>query len=169
MTAGSLRWRLVRNLVMLQVTASVLVLVGFIAWFWTLGRFVDEGGERVAQALLALVEVDQLDLGAGEADYKSHICDGTDALFDLAVPVTAKGQADGFLIKLAAPVLPPSIATRVRRSGPEVTEPAARLSVLVCRSLSGAVPGGPTAKIPDERLLSCDPLTIGSCIDCAAG
>jgi CelD/BcsL family acetyltransferase involved in cellulose biosynthesis len=41
------------------------------------------------------------DLGAGEADYKSHICDGTDALFDLAVPVTAKGQAAAFVQDMA--------------------------------------------------------------------
>jgi len=33
------------------------------------------------------------DLGAGEADYKSHICDGIDPLFDQAIATTAKGAA----------------------------------------------------------------------------
>lgn len=41
------------------------------------------------------------DLGAGEADYKSHICDGTDALFDLAMPVTVKGQVAAFVQDMA--------------------------------------------------------------------
>ncbi|KAF0132694.1 MAG: hypothetical protein FD152_1816 [Xanthobacteraceae bacterium] len=31
------------------------------------------------------------DLGAGEADYKSHICDGIDPLFDQSIAVTWKG------------------------------------------------------------------------------
>lgn len=31
------------------------------------------------------------DLGAGEAEYKSHICDGVDRLFDQSIPVTWKG------------------------------------------------------------------------------
>ncbi|MBN8747629.1 MAG: HAMP domain-containing histidine kinase [Variovorax sp.] len=51
MKAGSLRWRLVRNLVMLQVAAGVLVLVGVIALYWAVGRFVDEGGERTAETV----------------------------------------------------------------------------------------------------------------------
>ncbi|WP_296570626.1 GNAT family N-acetyltransferase [Phreatobacter sp.] len=33
------------------------------------------------------------DLGAGEAGYKSHICDGIDPLFDQAIATTAKGAA----------------------------------------------------------------------------
>lgn len=49
MKTGSLRWRLVRNLVMLQVAASLLVLLGFVALYGAAGRFVDEGGERTAE------------------------------------------------------------------------------------------------------------------------
>lgn len=48
-TVGSLRWRLVRSLVMLQVAASLLVLLGFVALYGAAGRFVDEGGEATAQ------------------------------------------------------------------------------------------------------------------------
>lgn len=69
MSAGSLRWRLVRNLVMLQVTASVLVLAGFIAWFWALGRFVDEGGEKTAETVgTALQHAPDGQLMLGDAD-----------------------------------------------------------------------------------------------------
>lgn len=48
MSERSLRWKLVRYLVILQVSASVLVLVGFVAIYWVLGRFVDESGETTA-------------------------------------------------------------------------------------------------------------------------
>jgi CelD/BcsL family acetyltransferase involved in cellulose biosynthesis len=35
----------------------------------------------------------EFDLGVGEAGYKSQLCDQQDALFDLILPVTAKGKA----------------------------------------------------------------------------
>lgn len=51
MKPRSLRWRLVGNLVLLQVVASLLALLGVIAIFGAVGRLVDEGGERTAQII----------------------------------------------------------------------------------------------------------------------
>ena len=69
MKAGSLRWRLVRSLVMLQVAASLLVLLSFVLWYGAAGRFVDEGGERTAEtvgAALAHAPDGRLILGENE-------------------------------------------------------------------------------------------------------
>lgn len=41
-----------------------------------------------------------LDLGVGEAAYKSHICDGTDTLFDQTIPVTLKGRVAALAMDL---------------------------------------------------------------------
>jgi len=51
MKTHSLRWRLVGSLVALQVAASLLVLLGFLALMAAAGRFVDEGGDRAAQII----------------------------------------------------------------------------------------------------------------------
>jgi signal transduction histidine kinase len=56
MKPWSLRWRLVRYLVVLQVTASVLGLVGFVALYWATGRFVDEGGEATTSIVGAAIQ-----------------------------------------------------------------------------------------------------------------
>lgn len=56
MKSRSLRWRLVGNLVLLQVVASLLALLGVIAIFGAVGRFVDEGGERTAQIIGRSIE-----------------------------------------------------------------------------------------------------------------
>jgi CelD/BcsL family acetyltransferase involved in cellulose biosynthesis len=42
------------------------------------------------------------DLGAGEAQYKSNLCDGQDALFDQFVPVTPRGRLAAGGLSLAA-------------------------------------------------------------------
>lgn len=56
MKPWSLRWRLVRYLVLVQVTASVLALMGVVALYWTTGRFVDEGGETTASIVGAAIQ-----------------------------------------------------------------------------------------------------------------
>lgn len=56
MKPRSLRWRLVGNLVLLQVVASLLALLGVIAIFGAVGRFVDEGGERTVQIIGRSIE-----------------------------------------------------------------------------------------------------------------
>lgn len=42
------------------------------------------------------------DLGAGEAQYKSNLCDGQDVLFDQFIPVTLRGRAAAGALALAA-------------------------------------------------------------------
>lgn len=42
------------------------------------------------------------DLGAGEAQYKANICDGTDPLFDQFVPMTARGRLAAAALGAAA-------------------------------------------------------------------
>ncbi len=51
MKAGSLRGRLVRVLITLQVVAGVSVLAALVAWSWGSGRMVDESGARIAKVL----------------------------------------------------------------------------------------------------------------------
>jgi signal transduction histidine kinase len=51
MKSSSLRWRLVGSLVLLQVVASLLALLGLMAILGAAGRFVDEGGERTVQII----------------------------------------------------------------------------------------------------------------------
>lgn len=41
------------------------------------------------------------DLGVGDADYKSHICDGTDRLFDQFLPMTLAGSAAAASLRAA--------------------------------------------------------------------
>jgi CelD/BcsL family acetyltransferase involved in cellulose biosynthesis len=44
------------------------------------------------------------DLGVGEADYKTHLCDETETLFDAFLPLTARGRALTSALALAARV-----------------------------------------------------------------
>jgi signal transduction histidine kinase len=49
MKSRSLRWRLIKNLILLQIAASVAVLVAIALATTAAGRFVDDGGESTAE------------------------------------------------------------------------------------------------------------------------
>ncbi|ARN19610.1 sensor histidine kinase [Piscinibacter gummiphilus] len=53
MKIQSLRWRLVRDLVVLQVAVSLLVLCGLLILSWSLDKLRDESGDRSAAILVA--------------------------------------------------------------------------------------------------------------------